>query len=68
MADGEVMQLESSSDISISQEKYFEIIFGKTAVLFSCACEAAALINNKSDKKFLLYVSLVKFGNNFPNC
>ncbi len=45
MADGEVMQLENSSDISLSAEKYFEIIFGKTAVLFSAACESAALIN-----------------------
>ena len=61
MADGEVMQLESSSDISISQEKYFEIIFGKTAVLFSCACEAAALINNKSDKEVS---ALREFGKN----
>ena len=31
MADGEVMQLENSSDLEISQEKYLEIIFGKTA-------------------------------------
>ncbi len=46
MADGEVMQLENSSDLAISEEKYLEIIFGKTAVLFSAAAEVGALLNN----------------------
>lgn len=49
MADGEVMQLQNSTDIALSKEKYFEIIFGKTAVLFSAACEVGALINDKSE-------------------
>ncbi len=49
MADGEVMQLESSSDLAISQEKYFEIIFGKTAVLFSAAAEVGALLNKREE-------------------
>jgi octaprenyl-diphosphate synthase len=49
MADGEVMQLENSSNIALSQEKYLEIIFGKTAVLFAAACESGALINNRPE-------------------
>lgn len=49
MADGEVMQLQNSSDIALTREKYFDIIFGKTAVLFSAACEVGALINNRSN-------------------
>ena len=61
MADGEVMQLENSSDIKISEEKYLEIIFGKTAVLFSAACEVGALANNRSD---LEIKSLREFGKN----
>jgi octaprenyl-diphosphate synthase len=61
MADGEVMQLENSSDIEISKEKYFEIIFGKTAVLFSAAAEVGALINEKSDSEIL---ALRNFGEN----
>lgn len=49
MADGEVMQLQNSNDVALSQEKYFEIIFGKTAVLFSAACESGALINERPE-------------------
>lgn len=61
MADGEVMQLENSSELKITQEKYFEIIFGKTAALFSAACEVGALINNKSEEEV---IALRNFGKN----
>jgi octaprenyl-diphosphate synthase len=61
MADGEVMQLENSSDVALSQEKYFEIIFGKTAVLFTAACESGALINNRPELEVL---ALREFGKN----
>jgi octaprenyl-diphosphate synthase len=61
MADGEIMQLENSSDVALTQEKYLEIIFGKTAVLFAAACESGALINNRSEKEIL---ALRDFGKN----
>ena len=61
MADGEVMQLENSNDINLTLAKYFDIIFGKTAVLFSASCEAGALINNVSKQKIL---ALKEFGKN----
>ncbi|MBU6339317.1 MAG: polyprenyl synthetase family protein [Rickettsiales bacterium] len=61
MADGEVMQLENSSDLAISLEKYFEIIFGKTAVLFSAAAEVGALMNNRNEKEI---IALREFGKN----
>jgi octaprenyl-diphosphate synthase len=61
MADGEVMQLENSSNIAISKEKYLEIIFGKTAVLFSAACKSAALASNASS---LEAEALSEFGKN----
>ncbi len=61
MADGEVMQLENSSNIEISQEKYFDIIFAKTAVLFSAACETPALFYEKSEKEIS---ALKNFGKN----
>jgi len=61
MADGEVMQLENSTNVELSIEKYLEIIFGKTAVLFSAACEVGALINNVSDAEL---VGLRDFGKN----
>ncbi|MDX2083433.1 MAG: polyprenyl synthetase family protein [Rickettsiales bacterium] len=61
MADGEVMQLENSSNLAISQEKYFEIIFGKTAVLFSAAAEVGALLNKRPQ---LEVETLRNFGKN----
>ena len=61
MADGEVMQLENSNDIALCEEKYFEIIFGKTAVLFSAACQCGALINQASPQQNL---ALSEFGKN----
>ena len=61
MADGEVMQLENSNDVALSQEKYLEIIFGKTAVLFSAACESGALINSRSEEEIS---ALRNFGKN----
>ena len=48
IADGEVLQLQNSTNIDLTEEKYFEIIFGKTAVLFSACCEVGALLNNRS--------------------
>lgn len=61
MADGEVMQLENSQNIDITQEKYLEIIFSKTAVLFSAACESGALINSDETNKIR---ALKEFGKN----
>ncbi|MBP7710170.1 MAG: polyprenyl synthetase family protein [Rickettsiales bacterium] len=61
MADGEVMQLENSSDVTLSQEKYFEIIFGKTAVLFAAACESGALVSEASNAEV---TALREFGTN----
>jgi len=61
MADGEVMQLENSSNIAISQEKYFDIIFGKTAVLFSAATESGALLNERPEPEIS---ALRDFGKN----
>ena len=51
IADGEVLQLQNSTNIDLTEEKYFEIIFGKTAILFSACCEVGALINNCQEKE-----------------
>lgn len=61
MADGEVMQLENSSNIEINKEKYLEIIFGKTAVLFSAACKSAALASGANSEEI---EALSEFGKN----
>lgn len=61
MADGEVMQLENSNDVALTKEKYLEIIFAKTAALFSSACKAGALFQGASKEEA---ESLKEFGKN----
>jgi octaprenyl-diphosphate synthase len=51
MADGEVMQLMNSNDITISEKKYLEIVSSKTAILFSAASTVGAVITNSDIKK-----------------
>lgn len=61
IADGEILQLQNSTNINLSDQQYFDIIFGKTAVLFSACCEVGALLNNCDDNTTL---SLRNFGKN----
>ena len=61
MADGEVMQLMNSNDISISEKKYLEIVRAKTAILFAAASQIGSIITNSGDKK---KKALKDFGNN----
>ncbi|MDR3273601.1 MAG: polyprenyl synthetase family protein [Flavobacteriaceae bacterium] len=42
MAEGELLQLEKSRKLDITEEVYFEIIRQKTAVLISACCESGA--------------------------
>lgn len=44
IAEGEVLQLTTQNDIATSEEKYFEVIRGKTAALFAAACEVGGVI------------------------
>ncbi len=44
IAEGELLQLERSFDINISESLYFEIIERKSAVLLAGACEAGAIL------------------------
>lgn len=43
LADGELLQLNSTQNIKISEEQYFNIIRKKTAHLFAACCEVGAL-------------------------
>jgi octaprenyl-diphosphate synthase len=44
IAEGEVLQLVTQNDLSTSEERYLEVIRGKTAALFSAACEVGAVV------------------------
>jgi octaprenyl-diphosphate synthase len=46
IAEGEVLQLTTQNDLSTTEEKYFEVIRGKTAALFAAACEVGGVIAN----------------------
>lgn len=51
IAEGEVAQLASAHDLDLTEDKYFTIIRGKTAALFSAAAQIAAVINQSDPAK-----------------
>ncbi len=44
IAEGEVLQLSTQNDLATTEDKYFEVIRGKTAALFAAACEVGGVI------------------------
>jgi octaprenyl-diphosphate synthase len=44
MAEGELLQLESSFDTSVTESRYFAVIERKSAMLLSCATETGSII------------------------
>lgn len=49
IAEGEVLQLSAQNDLSGGADRYFQIIRGKTAELFSAAAEVGGVIAGASD-------------------
>lgn len=46
IAEGEVLQLINQRDPATTEERYMEVIYGKTAKLFECAAEAGASLGS----------------------
>ena len=44
IAEGEVLQLSTQNDLSTSEQRYLDVIGGKTAALFSAACRVGAVV------------------------
>jgi len=44
MAEGEVLQLVSTCDLELAEERYVEVVQNKTAVLLSAACRCGAIL------------------------
>ncbi len=44
IAEGEVLQLITQNDLSTSDQRYLQVIEGKTAALFAAACQVGAVI------------------------
>jgi len=61
IAEGEVMQLEATSDLTTDEARYLEVIRGKTAVLFAAACEVGAVVANQPADQI---AALRSFGEN----
>lgn len=49
MTEGEILQLQKTADISITEEEYIRIISAKTGILISAACRIGAILALKSD-------------------
>ena len=50
MSEGELMQIEKTRKLNITEDEYFEIIKKKTAALISACCESGASSSNTSDE------------------
>jgi octaprenyl-diphosphate synthase len=61
IAEGEVLQLVTQNDLATSEERYLEVVKGKTAALFSAACEVGAVIASRPAAE---QVALAEFGMN----
>jgi octaprenyl-diphosphate synthase len=44
IAEGEVLQLATQHDLSTGEERYLDVIRGKTAALFAAACQVGAVV------------------------
>ncbi len=51
IAEGEVMQLSASKDMSTTEDDYLTIIFSKTAALFAAASEIGAVITERNEEE-----------------
>ncbi len=48
IAEGEVMQLLSTGELDLTEERYISVITAKTAILMSAACESGAILASAS--------------------
>lgn len=62
ISEGEVLELSNDRDPTINEDIYFEVINGKTASLFSAACQVGGISANGTSKEI---ESLKSFGTNF---
>jgi octaprenyl-diphosphate synthase len=49
IAEGEVLQLVTQNDLETTEDRYLDVIRGKTAALFEAACEVGAVVADRED-------------------
>ncbi len=59
IAEGEVLQLTTQNDLGTTEQKYFDVIRGKTAALFAAACEVGGVI---AERRAAECAALAQFG------
>ena len=62
ISEGEVLELINDKDLTINEDIYFKVINGKTASLFSAACQVGGISANGSLKEI---EAIKSFGTNF---
>ena len=62
ISEGEVLELINDKDLTINEDIYFKVINGKTASLFSAACQVGGISANGSLKEI---EAIQSFGTNF---
>ena len=62
ISEGEVLELTNDNDPTINEDIYFEVLNGKTASLFSAACQVGGISAKGTTKEI---ESLKSFGTNF---
>ncbi len=59
IAEGEVLQLVTQNDLSTSEERYLDVVRGKTAALFDAACRVGAVV---ADRPLVEEEALAEYG------
>ena len=61
IAEGEVLQLVTQNDLSTSEQRYLEVVRGKTAALFDAACRVGAVVADRPTEE---EHALAEYGSN----
>jgi octaprenyl-diphosphate synthase len=61
IAEGEVLQLATQNDLSTSEDRYLDVIKGKTAALFTAACQVGAVVADRPEAEEM---ALAEYGAN----
>ena len=62
ISEGEVLEISNDKNLEMNEDTYFQVINGKTASLFSTACQVGGLSGGAKDNELL---ALKSFGTNF---
>jgi len=62
ISEGEVLEISNDKNLEMNQDTYFQIINGKTASLFSAACQVGGISGGAKDNE---HQALKSFGTNF---